>query len=76
MRWWEGSEVAKQRTPSLPLVFYRAPATARTTLTLDQLQSLLLATDGRFRATDGTVWNLENVRLCPNVYEITARRVV
>lgn len=66
----------KPRSAQLPLVFYRAPATARTTMTLDQLQSLLLKTDGRFRAIDGAQWSIESARLCPNVYEVTARKVV
>ena len=66
----------KPRSPSLPIVFYRAPAAARTTMTLDQLQSLLLKTDARFRAIDGAYWSIESSRLCPNVYEVTARKVV
>lgn len=66
----------KPRSPSLPLVFYRSPSTARTTLTLDQLQTLLLKTDARFKAIDGSAWSIESQRLCPNVYEVTARKVV
>lgn len=66
----------KPRAPSLPLAFFRTPSVARTTMTLDQLQTLLLKTDARFRATDGAMWSIESSRLCPNVYEITARRIV
>lgn len=65
----------KSRAPSLPLVFYRNPSEARTTMTLDQLQTLLLNTDARFRAADGAMWAIESQRLCPNVYEISARRI-
>lgn len=66
----------KARTPTLPLDFYRRPAEARTTMTLDQLQILLLQTDARFRATDGGLWSIESARLCPNVYEVSARRII
>lgn len=66
----------KKPTVKLPLAFYRTPATARTTMTLNDLQTLLLTIDGRFTAADRTVWELESRKMVPDVYEVTARRVI
>lgn len=64
---------SRPRRIGLPLVFYVRPAVARVTLSLDDLRTLLLQTDGCYRARDGRTWDLESRRLCPGIYEVTAR---